>query len=301
MRTEDIQIVMEVYRTNSISKAAEALNISPQGLGKALKKIEADWGCRLFDRSHLGVVPTPVCNKIYPQLAQILRQFESVRQTIDDFAYLNQDPVYFIGKDSILGMKIEAAIQKYNAATGNSIVLILFDGSDQETEAIFNEKEYAYRFCTKELIVHNDYALFPIATLHYHPVVSRRSSLCRRASITIEDFRDKILLVDNKEKPCYQYFAQCCKQAGFTLRTREAYDKYFLENLLAVDEDYVYLGQRADIKRIVSNAEDQYSLLSMEPTFETHLVIQSRSGSMDPRLLNLIRQSLASFSDRYLD
>ena len=40
MRTEDLKYVMEVYKTRSISKAAERLNISSQGLGKAMKAFE---------------------------------------------------------------------------------------------------------------------------------------------------------------------------------------------------------------------------------------------------------------------
>ena len=44
MRTDEIRFVTEVYRTGSMARAARNLNITPQGLGKAIQKLEKELG-----------------------------------------------------------------------------------------------------------------------------------------------------------------------------------------------------------------------------------------------------------------
>ena len=72
--------VMEVYKEQSFSKAAQNLYISQPALSAAIKKIEAKVGAPLFDRSTSPVQLTE-CGKEY------IRTTEKILDLEDEFAY----------------------------------------------------------------------------------------------------------------------------------------------------------------------------------------------------------------------
>lgn len=58
MNTEQIHYFLDAVETQSLHKAAERHNISPQGISKALSNLETELGVNLLDRSHKGVFLT---------------------------------------------------------------------------------------------------------------------------------------------------------------------------------------------------------------------------------------------------
>lgn len=301
MRTEELQYIIEVYKTGSISKAAERLNISAQGLGKSLKNIEDAWNCTLFERSFQGAVPTALCETIISDLCDIVEKENAVNDVIRNFESTDNNTKYIIGMESVLGGMVEDAVSQYNTNYGGHIKVILGEfGNEDVIEEAFEENKYDFRFCTKELIRNDVYKTFPIARLNYHPVVSEQSELCKKINLSFEDFEGKTLLVGNR-RPYSTVFEECCKKRGVNLKVKQTFDKFYLSKLLSENTNYVYLGQRADVNKMLAAQNRKLMVLRMEPTFETNIVIQSRSGKIDSKLLNYIRKSLVSFSDRYLD
>jgi len=55
MDIKDIRFYMECYEARSINKAAKSLFITPQGLGKALDRIETELQVKLFNRKSLKI------------------------------------------------------------------------------------------------------------------------------------------------------------------------------------------------------------------------------------------------------
>lgn len=60
-----------VYDCGSITKAAQQLYISPQGLSKSITRLEGEMGTQLFVRSHHGVVPTKYARTLYPKIKDL--------------------------------------------------------------------------------------------------------------------------------------------------------------------------------------------------------------------------------------
>ena len=72
--------VMEVYKEQSFSKAAQNLYISQPALSAAIKKIEKKIGAPLFDRS-VSPIQLTECGKEY------IRTTEKILDLEDEFAY----------------------------------------------------------------------------------------------------------------------------------------------------------------------------------------------------------------------
>lgn len=82
MNKEQLYYIVEVSKTNSISKAAENLQMSQPGLSQAINSIEDDLGFKLFIRSNAGTIVTSEGNKIIESAKNIIREYEKMETSV---------------------------------------------------------------------------------------------------------------------------------------------------------------------------------------------------------------------------
>jgi DNA-binding transcriptional LysR family regulator len=63
-----LNVFTEVYKTKSVSRAAERLGIAQASASIALSKLRRHFGDRLFARTSQGMEPTPYARQIYPDV-----------------------------------------------------------------------------------------------------------------------------------------------------------------------------------------------------------------------------------------
>ncbi|MCM3113735.1 LysR family transcriptional regulator [Neobacillus sp. MER 74] len=59
MKIEQLEYMVEIAKTGSLSKAAANLNITLSAVSQSISNLESELGILLFHRSHLGATPTP--------------------------------------------------------------------------------------------------------------------------------------------------------------------------------------------------------------------------------------------------
>ena len=64
-----LTVFVEVYKTQSVSRAAERLGLAQANASVALGKLRRHFGDALFTRTSRGMAPTPFAQQIYPELA----------------------------------------------------------------------------------------------------------------------------------------------------------------------------------------------------------------------------------------
>ena len=69
-----LNVFVEVYRTQSVSRAAERLGIAQANASVALNKLRTHFGDKLFARTSRGMEPTPYATQIYPDVAASLER-----------------------------------------------------------------------------------------------------------------------------------------------------------------------------------------------------------------------------------
>ena len=82
---EWLKVFDAVWQTASVSKAAERLGIAQAAASTALNKLRAHFDDRLFERTALGMQPTPHAQKIQPALREALAQVERARASREAF------------------------------------------------------------------------------------------------------------------------------------------------------------------------------------------------------------------------
>lgn len=73
---EWLAVFDEVFKTSSVSKAAERLGIAQAAASTALTKLRLHFGDQLFSRTGRGMLPTPFAQSIQPSLRAVLTHLE---------------------------------------------------------------------------------------------------------------------------------------------------------------------------------------------------------------------------------
>lgn len=79
MDTRTIGYFMACYEMGSLNRAAGALYMSPQGLGKVLDRLEEELGARVFRRTKQGLVPTESGRLFYSRCSGLLNEFQDIK------------------------------------------------------------------------------------------------------------------------------------------------------------------------------------------------------------------------------
>ncbi|MGW6905206.1 LysR family transcriptional regulator [Streptomyces sp. NPDC054940] len=72
------RLVAAIASAGSISSAATQLNLPQPALSSQLRRLEREFGGELFVRSHSGVVPTPLGERLIPMLVDLARRGDAL-------------------------------------------------------------------------------------------------------------------------------------------------------------------------------------------------------------------------------
>lgn len=94
-------VFVEVYKTQSVSRAAERLGIAQASASIALGKLRDHFDDRLFSRTSQGMEPTPRARLIYPELHEVLLRLERTRGSRAAFSPAEAQRRFRIGMTDI--------------------------------------------------------------------------------------------------------------------------------------------------------------------------------------------------------
>lgn len=82
MDSHDLLAFAQVYKERSINKAAKALFMSPQGLGKLITRLESELERSLFVRTHNGVIPTKYGEVLQEKAVKMGLLFDTIKSDV---------------------------------------------------------------------------------------------------------------------------------------------------------------------------------------------------------------------------
>jgi molybdate transport repressor ModE-like protein len=78
MKVSQVEIIVEIARAGSISKAAQNLFISQPGISKILQRFEEEVGTQIFERVSTGVRLTPIGRRFVDHAQDIIEQIDKL-------------------------------------------------------------------------------------------------------------------------------------------------------------------------------------------------------------------------------
>ena len=241
MDTKDIRGFIRSFELRSINKAAGDLFISPQGLGKAINRLEAELGVKLFDRTPNGLVPTESGVYLYKKGTELMKRFRDIEQGVKSFAGGVQSfhIGYACGVINVLdvvkveqfaGDHPEAGVTWHEGANNDIKDLITSGGCD----AAFVIGRIPSDSLFQKILLKK----------HYSAVVYEGHPFYDRESLSIEDLKGEQLITLNENYQSFYNITERCRDFGFVpdirIKTMESslIYKYVAEKLgIGVDID----------------------------------------------------------------
>lgn len=82
MNIEQLEVVKEVFETNSMSLAAQNLHVSQSAISQSISLLEKEIGIPLFKRSRNGTVPTEDGTTIIKIILEILMKVDEIKDEV---------------------------------------------------------------------------------------------------------------------------------------------------------------------------------------------------------------------------
>lgn len=159
MTIKHLQIFAAVYRTQNITKAAEALFMPQPAVTRAIKELENHYGTLLFERLKRGVTPTEAGHQMYRRAVGILENIEQLNSELTDWDNIG---IIRLGATISLGnYLLPEIVEKLKYVRPNLQVKVYVENAQKlHQRLIHNEVDLCF---IEGMIPDNDLVLKPFA------------------------------------------------------------------------------------------------------------------------------------------
>lgn len=213
MDIKELQYFKAVCEQKSITRAAHALYMTPQGLSKVMKNLEAQLEATLLVRTGAGVQLTESGRYLYERLPDFLESYQSICSEIRCIEQRQSHEIDLLSAYGILRLVTPECIAEFKEKYPH-IRFQYREYPDHEVERRFlaGEGNVAFTVGKREAkyLQSTFMERFPVKLL-----VWRGQPLSRRESVTIEDLRGEPLYIESSEFHIHDLIKERCRQAGF--------------------------------------------------------------------------------------
>ena len=138
MTLRNIQIFIELYKQENVTKAAEALHMTQPAVTRALQDMEEYYGVRLFERMHRGITVTESGKALYAYSLHIADTFEQM-----EYALLHWDHqgVLRVGSSITIGnYMMPGIIRRFQAEEPDLHIRVMVNNSERIQEALLSNE-----------------------------------------------------------------------------------------------------------------------------------------------------------------
>lgn len=216
MDTQDIRCFRLVYEERSITKAAQQLFITPQGLSRTIQRLESELSVTLFKRTKKGVEPTPGADYFYQNSGDLLLRMDDLRLGIRSHSAVR--PQVHVGFScGVLHVipphilpEIHQALPDYDIQwieSENEEILEQLQRGHLEVALVVGDHV--------ALASREHYAVYPLFTCSMNAIVYQGHPLYERGSISIRDLEGETLITLNDKFYSCHALVQRCADFGF--------------------------------------------------------------------------------------
>lgn len=212
MDTKHLEYFRIVYEEKSIHAAAKKLFISPQGLGKIIQNLEAEFGTTFFTRTKNGVFPTESGTLFYEQCVKTGQDLKLLRSRMERM------------EEKVRSLRI-------GFATGTLQLFpldILFQFIENHREIQIHWCEYSNQTLIQKILSSEvDYG-FVVGNAHKNRLIQKLRCVCPvvlliyeghplydEKVISLDMLRNEDLILMNESFQIYHDFTAACRIHGF--------------------------------------------------------------------------------------
>jgi fatty-acyl-CoA synthase len=214
MELYQLQYFIEVARNRNFTRAGKRLNLATPALSLQIKKLEKEFGTRLFNRGQKETLMTPAGETLFQKAQALLTMADSVKQSVAELSELRAGRLAIAFIPS-LGAHWLPGILKDFRAKFPCLDLLTHEENSQGVAALVEEATAELGFL--ELPTNNQ--LFEISEIWNEPfyaVLPAEHSLAGKKYITLQQLEKDSFVVKRGESQ--QQTIEACRSAGFEPR-----------------------------------------------------------------------------------
>jgi len=166
MDLRTLRYFVAVLQAGSLSRAAHSLYIAQPALTAQIKKLEADLGVQLLERSHVGVTATPAGTQLYEDAQRLLSDAEAMRERIQRLPQGPEGSVTVAVPFLLASLLLGPVIARLHQTHPRVRVFVLDDLSVMVKKAMLDKRaDLGVLVNTPAL---SDLAVMPLAQEHIH-------------------------------------------------------------------------------------------------------------------------------------
>lgn len=198
MNIEQLEYIIKVAETRSISTASESLHISQAGISMAITSLEKELGIKIFKRSRLGTIPTEEGMDIIQKAYEVMSKLEEMKDsaqahsdTIEKELRLSSTQGLFL---TVLPKSLALFKKKYPEVR---IVIDEKGGQEIIHDVLQNKIDIGLLNMPKENPKEDELEFCKLMEAKVVVTVGRNSPLAGKKSITPQELQDQTLVFYN--------------------------------------------------------------------------------------------------------
>jgi len=138
--SQHLRVYATLARTSNLSRAAEELQMTPSGVSHCLKALEADLGCRLFDRNSRKFILSQVGREFLAEAEQILEQMKTVRAKVSSWNNWRQGQLLIGANSTACQFLLPPALREFRESFPGFAIKIEQCSSRQAVALLMDER-----------------------------------------------------------------------------------------------------------------------------------------------------------------
>lgn len=214
MNIQELEYFKIICREKSITKAARQLYITPQGLSKTLKNLEAQLQTTLLNRNTSGVTLTETGQYLCDNLDSILDNYYSVRHGIQKITQHQNHEIDLLSAYGILRLVTPDCLTAFRKKYPH-ITLHYREYPDKQVERLFAAQEGNVAF-TIGPADFTPWIATRLESFEVRLLVNKSHPLSRKTFVTIQDLEQESIYLESSEFQIHHMFLKKCRDAGFS-------------------------------------------------------------------------------------
>lgn len=117
MDERQMRYFVALYEEQSITKAARRVHVVQPAVSQQIRKVEADFNVKLFDRTSSGVIPNAIARRLYPLCIKTLDNIEGVRRSLREHSGVSAETLTVGVQSSVTQAIMGSVLLGFNAAS----------------------------------------------------------------------------------------------------------------------------------------------------------------------------------------
>ncbi|MFK9090487.1 LysR family transcriptional regulator [Bacillus salipaludis] len=209
MQIQQIEYIIEVAKTESISEAAQNLHVSAATISQSISNLEKEFGIRIFRRSRVGTKPTERGKVIIEKAYVIQNKILELELEVKSHSTIMDKELKIVGSPSTLFTFLPKAISLFKKKYPNTEITIE-ENQNVIKEMLTNENDLGFISVDEMTWIKSGNLNKNI--LHFDTLFQGRMFVCVykdsplafKESIAPEELLDQTLLLHSITKPIYE-------------------------------------------------------------------------------------------------